>query len=252
MGNLEFFGFNELAQRRIKAKPAAPQSGSAQTAVSIDCSLDNLCVRILARHRDKIRAKKPYLAVSNLARIVKATLKLSNKQGFHATSLRDLASESGISMGGIYSYIDSKDTLLLMVLGEVITTATEVLESSPHDIKADPAAHLRWLIHAHIELTEQMLPWFVFSYMEAKTFPDAARNAAIDNEIAVERIFATTLKRGVDSGCFSIPDPDFTAALIKPLLQDWYVKRSKYRKRSISPHAYAEYVGDFVEAAIRS
>ena len=34
--------------------------------------------------------QKPHVAVANLARIVEATLTLSNRQGFHATSLRDL------------------------------------------------------------------------------------------------------------------------------------------------------------------
>jgi len=216
----------------------------------IDCSLDRLSARILERHRDRIRTQKPHLAVSNLGRIIKATLKLSNRKGFHATSLRDLASEAGMSMGGIYAYIDSKDTLLLMILGEVVSTALETLEAAPDEIKADPIRHLRWLIYVHIALTESMLPWFVFCFMEAKTFPDAAKKAAVDNEIAVERIFSNTLKQGVKFGLISTPDPDFTAALIKPLVQDWYVKRSKYRKRSISPQTYARQTADFIEAAL--
>ena len=41
-----------------------------------------------------------------------------------------------------------------------------------------------------------------------------------------------------------------TAALIKPLLQDWYVKRAKYHRRGIAPERYAQSVIDFVEAAI--
>ena len=40
------------------------------------------------------------MAVKNLVKIFKATLKLANRKGFHAMSLRDLCAESGMSMGG--------------------------------------------------------------------------------------------------------------------------------------------------------
>ncbi len=211
-----------------------------------------ICARILGRHRDAVSVQKQHLAVANLARIIQATLKLSNKQGFHATTLRDLAKASGLSMGGLYSYFDNKNTLVAMILGEVSLTVNEVLGAPPPELGKDPAAHLRWLIEMHIRLTEVMQPWFVFAYMEAKSFPVSARKMAIDSEAATERIFAVVLKEGVRERVFSINDPDLTASLIKPLLQDWYVKRSKYRKRGTTIGQYIEAVTTFVESAIRT
>jgi len=41
-----------------------------------------------------------------------------------------------------------------------------------------------------------------------------------------------------------------TASVIKAMLQDWYLKRSKYRKRSISVDQYSEFLLQFVEAFI--
>src|SRR5690606_33227582 len=72
-------------------------------------------------------------------------------------------------MGGLYSYFDSKDTLLLMILGEVDTTMREVLDAVPDEVRADPRAHLRWVVDAHVRLTEVMQPWFAFVFMEAKS-----------------------------------------------------------------------------------
>ncbi len=214
-------------------------------------STEALCERILARHRDAVRVQKPHIAVANLARIIEATLKLSNKQGFHATSLRDLAQASGLSMGGLYSYFDNKTTLLSMILGEVSTTVNEVLGAAPEEIAADPPAHLKWLIETHIRLTEAMQPWFVFAYMEAKSFPLAERRMAVDSEAATEEIFARVLRQGVAGGDFAVANVELTASLIKPLLQDWYVKRAKYRKRGTSIDAYIEAVATMVEAAVR-
>lgn len=213
-------------------------------------STEALCARILERHRDAIRIQKPHLAVANLARIIEATLKLSNRQGFQATSLRDLAKASGLSMGGLYSYFDNKTTLLSMVLGEVSTTVREVLASAPPEIAGDPPAHLRWLVEAHIRLTEAMQPWFVFAYMEAKSFPANERRMATDSEIATEEIFAGVLRQGVEQGAFDIADVELTASLIKPLLQDWYVKRGKYRKRGTTIEHYIDAVCAMVASAI--
>ena len=137
-----------------------PWAGSVSTEV--------LCARILERHRDVVRVRKPSVAVANLTRIVDATLKLSNKQGFHATSLRDLAKVSGLSVGGLYSYFDNKTTLLSMILGETAATVTEVLSRPPDDVTDDARAHLEWVIDTHVRLSEAMQPWFVFAFMEAK------------------------------------------------------------------------------------
>ena len=188
--------------------------------------------------------------MANLARIIEATLKLSNKQGFQATTLRDLAKATGLSMGGLYSYFSGKPMLLSMILREVASMVAEVLSEPPPRVAMDPGLHLRWLIEAHIRLTEAMQPWFVFAYMEAKAFPPSERKIAIDSEALTESIIARVLERGVQAGLFTLSDVGLTASLIKPLLQDWYVKRAKYRKRGISIDSYITAVIDFVTAAI--
>jgi hypothetical protein len=95
-----------------------------------------------------------------------------------------------------------------------------------------------------------MQPWFVFAFMEAKAFPPAARQAAIESELLAERVLAGIFERGNDRGIFRVADPSATAALVKPLLQDWYVKRGKYRRRGVTIDAYVETVTSFVEAAV--
>src|SRR5690606_10646736 len=121
-------------------------------------STEELCARILERHRGRIKVRKQQLVVANLSRIVTAFLRLSNRKGYHAMSLRELAVDSGLSMGALYTYFDSKETLLLMVVGEVAHTMREVLASVPEETRRDPRAHLRWLIDTHIRLTETMQP----------------------------------------------------------------------------------------------
>lgn len=215
-----------------------------------DLSMEALCARILERHAATIRVKKPAVAIANLARIVDTTLTLANRKGFHAMSLRDLAEQSGLSMGALYAYFDGKDTLLLMILGQVAGAVEEVLGQPPAAHADDPAARLHWLIETHIALTEAMHPWFVFAYLEAKAFPKEGRDLAVASELMTERLIADALEEGARRGRFAVADVVMTATLIKPLLQDWYVKRAKHRRRGVTPERYAAAVTAFVDAAI--
>ncbi|MZR13424.1 TetR family transcriptional regulator [Maritimibacter sp. DP07] len=208
-----------------------------------------LCAEILERHRSTIAVKKPAFAVRKLSLIVTAALELSNQKGFQAMSLRDLSAKSGVSMGGLYAYFDSKTTLLGMILGEVTEQVRTVLSEASPDVTETPAAHLDWLIETHIRLTEAMLPWFTFAFIEAKNFPLAERRMATDSEKLTEAIFADVISAGMKSGDFGPDTSPLLPALIKPLLQDWYVKRAKYRRRGVKIDVYIETVQRLVRSA---
>jgi len=208
-----------------------------------------LCRLMLERNRAAIATQKPDFAVRKLEAIVGAALRLSNKKGFAAMSLRELSQESGVSMGGMYSYFDSKTGLLKMILKEVAAAASAVLRQPPAGMHNDPQAHLMWFVEQHVALTEIMTPWFVFSFMEAKNFPVDQRRMATQSEEITEGFLVDILQAGMQSGVFRGADPLLTGALIKPLLQDWYVKRSKYRRRKVTVPTYVAEVKRIVLAA---
>lgn len=210
---------------------------------------EDLCRSMLERHRDTISVKKPAFAVRKLEAIITAALELSNSKGFQAMSLRDLSSASGVSMGGLYAYFDSKTTLLKMILVEVTEQVRRALLVPPDAVTADSQAHLDWLIDTHIRLTEAMLPWFTFAFMEAKNFPLEERRRAMDSELFTEEILARVIERGKAEGQLCPDTPPLLASLIKPLLQEWYVKRGKYRRRNVSIETYVTTVQDLVRAA---
>ena len=220
----------------IKASPTPDPVPGASLAMP---TIEELCRSILARHQDTISVRKPAVAVPRLARILEAALDLSNRGGFQAMSLRDLSQASGLSAGGLYAYFDSKTTLLKMILAEVADLVQRVLSSPPEAVTQDAVAHLTWLIDTHLRLTEALLPWFTFAFMEAKNFPPAERRMAVDSEMLTERFFTDVIAQGIATGQFRPETSPLLPALIKPLLQEWYVKRAKYRRRGITLDSYS-------------
>jgi AcrR family transcriptional regulator len=60
-------------------------------------------------------AKDEVLTESKQIQIVKGALKLFFVQGFHPTTIREIAEECNMSMGQLYHYISSKDDVLYLV-----------------------------------------------------------------------------------------------------------------------------------------
>jgi len=209
----------------------------------------DICWEIFAENRRSIRVKKEDTVVKNLERIFRSTLKISNQKGFQAMSMRDLGRETRLSMGALYSYFSGKEELLAMLQHQRRTITRRILEDRI-DHESDPTAKLRAAIRTHLYLSEAMQPWFYFSYMEAKNLSRKEQALAVASELYTEKIFADILTLGQNQGIFMSRDPQLTASIIKAMLQDWYLKRSKYAKRNISVDGYARFIWQFIQAFI--
>ena len=77
---------------------------------------------VFEMHKHKMEIKNPNIAIGNLEKIFSATFTLANTKGFQAMSLRDLSRETGISMGGLYAYIGSKNDLASVIEGVLRNT----------------------------------------------------------------------------------------------------------------------------------
>jgi TetR/AcrR family transcriptional regulator, cholesterol catabolism regulator len=202
---------------------------------------------IVAEHRDSIKTKKETTAVKNLELIFEATLEIANRKGFTAMTMRDLSEASGLSMGALYDYFTGKEELLAMVQRTGRAVTSRLLRQGLDGIE-EPVARLKAAIRTHIFLSEAMRPWFFFSYMEARHLGDEEKELAKRSELSVEGMIAEILRQGQATGVFVKSDPLLTAAVIKAMVQDWYLKRWKYAKRRVSVDRYANQVVDMVLA----
>jgi AcrR family transcriptional regulator len=203
---------------------------------------------LIAGHEDRIKVK-PETACKNLAKIVEATLAVANAKGFQAMSLRDLSAETEMSMGGLYAYIRSKDDLVQLIQRHGQLMAARVLEQHV-EREARPGEQLAQLIRAHVLLSELLRPWFYFSYMEAKNLPEKEKRDAVASELSVDEWLRRLIEQGMVQGDFQSVNAALVSALIKAMLQDWYLKRGKYKQRKISVEDYIVSVQGFVLRAL--
>ncbi|MES2739833.1 MAG: helix-turn-helix domain-containing protein [Pseudomonadota bacterium] len=200
---------------------------------------DNVWAIILDRNAARIGVKRRKPALENLPKIFDATFRLANEVGFRAMSLRDLCRETGLSMGGLYGYIDSKDQLAEMI-EDVVRLAGQALPRL-FDEAMPPLARLEGVLRASIYLSEILQPWFYFVYMDSRVLAPAQRAVAKQSEWYVQSFIAGIIEQ--------LPpraggDATLLAAHCLALSQDWYVKRWKYRAAKVP-------VDDFADSAVR-
>ncbi|MBW1782140.1 MAG: TetR/AcrR family transcriptional regulator, partial [Deltaproteobacteria bacterium] len=213
-------------------------------AVKQSCYLE-----FFAKNPQVFQIKKEKTISKNLERIFAAAIKISNKKGYHAMSMRDLSKEVHLSVGALYNYFSGKEELLEMMQRHRRTITSRVLKSNIAAEK-EPLSKLRAAIRTHLYLSEAMQPWFFFSYMEAKNIGPKERRAAVQGELNTEQMFADIISMGRDRGVFVTDNCQLTASIIKAMVQDWYLKRAKYARRRIDVEAYARFMIAFIEKSL--
>lgn len=206
-------------------------------------------LEFFASNREVFQIKKEKTISKNLEGIFAAALKISNKKGFHAMTMRDLSKEVELSTGALYNYFSGKEDLLEMMQRHRRNIASRVLKINIA-VEKEPLLKLRAAIRTHLYLSEAMQPWFFFSYMEAKNIGPRERKAAVQGELNTEKLFTDIISMGRDQGIFITDNCQMTASLIKAMLQDWYLKRAKYARRNVDVDSYARFMTAFIENSI--
>ena len=219
----------------------------AQFRRDTNLTMAGICREIFVQNRDSVKILKEEIAVRNLVNIVEATLKLCNRRGFAAMSLRDLCRETGLSMGALYSYFNGKDDLLRLIQRQGRAVILRILQTQMEEYD-DPRIRLRRVVQAHLYCSEIMQPWFYLSYMETRNFPTDEFEKSLEAELLTEKIIIDTIIEGQSRGIFRAINADLAGAATKSLLQDWYLKRWKYSGRKVTVEEYSAFVLDFLES----
>lgn len=194
-----------------------------------------------------IRIKKEKVAVKNLEKIFEATFRICTRKGFQGMTMRDLSTESGLSMGALYSYFATKEELLNTLQRVGNSFIARVLNESVANV-TEPWVKLQTVLRTHLYLSEMIQPWFFFSYMEAKNLAKREREKYIQGELFTEKIITDILIEAEKESLLRARNHQIAASVIKAMIQDWYLKRGKYAKRGITVDTYADIIIEWVES----
>lgn len=84
-----------------------------------------------------------------LEHILRTSARIFAQKSYHSTSMRDIASATGVSLAGLYHYCKSKDELLFLIQDHCFGRVLERLEERIRAVE-DPFEKLRIFIDNHL------------------------------------------------------------------------------------------------------
>jgi AcrR family transcriptional regulator len=141
-------------------------------------------------------------AVAREEQVRAAALRLFKEKGYHATSMRDIANAVGINKGSLYSYIKSKEDLLIPVFERAMGVLLVQIEQITADPSLPPTERLKRAIHAHVTAVADNLDVLTVYLSEWRQL---AAESLATNRAQRERyaaLFHQILRDGVATGEF--------------------------------------------------
>jgi len=158
-------------------------------------------------------------------RILEVALRLFASEGFHGTSIRDIARAVELQPSALYVHFPSKEHLLAELVRVAHEAHEAMLKESQRDVGDDPVEKLRALVRAHtiIHATYPHLAVIVNEEIRSLTTELAA--PALDARKRSSDLLRRVIDEGIARGCFSPPDKVVTMAAISGMgvrIPYWY------------------------------
>jgi AcrR family transcriptional regulator len=173
--------------------------------------------------------QNPPHVVRGRQRLVEAATALFSTKSYHETSVGDVASKAGISVGAVYLYIETKSDLLFLILNEVVERYRERvylisdMEGSSQERLSMAIREYYLVLDRHHVKTEIMYHEFGALMPDVKKY---LRQAETD----LEQAFVKIINAGIESAEFSSVDADLYARNILWIGHLWALNRGGVRR----------------------
>lgn len=179
-------------------------------------------------------------------RLYEAALELFGRDGYHAVSIRDIATALGQQPSAIYFHVASKQELLfeLALMGH--HAHFETLRNALMDAGSDPHDQLRAITAAHVNGHMTYPSMARLTNRELGSLTPEQLRTVLEIRTQTEQIIIDVLDRGVRMGAFAIDDTFLAAKAIGAMgvrLPEWW--------KDDSPRTREQVIDNYVAYALK-
>jgi AcrR family transcriptional regulator len=141
-----------------------------------------------------------------------AALRLFRDKGYHATSMRDIAAEVGINKGSLYSYIRSKEDLLIPFFERAMGLLLAEIEAISANESLTPTERLKCALKAHILNVTENLDILTVYLSEWRQLTADSLSTVRQQRERYAALFLAIIEDGIERGEFRASiDPRISA-----------------------------------------
>ena len=192
--------------------------------------------------------KRAALVEKRQGQICETAAKLFSKKGYHGTSIRDIARDSGLGIGPIYDYFKNKEEILFSVHKRIVELNYVKVRDSLVGID-DPVDKITMAIKTQFELVDELQDLYLFMYEEGHLLNHRFKKEIMRIERKTISLFEAILLEGQRRKIFKSFNSRICANMIILLNHGWVLKRWDLLKIDSSP-SQLRFTTEFILSAI--
>ena len=161
----------------------------------------------------KTSIKNPDLVQKRQNQICRGALKVFRKKGFHATSMREIAKSTRISLGNLYDYIEKKEDILFLVHKDILGQISRHFDETARNFK-NPIEQLVNVIREIAKLSSRLREEVLFIYSETKSLEKKYLHEILRKESEFVAKIEALIERGTEEDLFRCQNPAMQANII--------------------------------------
>lgn len=158
--------------------------------------------------------------------MIKAAVNLFKEKGFHRATTREIAKESGFSIGTLYEYIGSKEDILYLVCDAIYDEVSQKLKSRLNQ-DVEGIESIKIAVAALFKVIDDLQDEVLVMYQESKSLPKEALAYVLQKELEMTLMIEEIIQGCVDKGFLELTDKEVKLAAHNILVQShtWTFRR---------------------------
>lgn len=170
--------------------------------------------------------------------IIKAAVERFAVDGYHRTTIKDIADAAGFSSGLIYSYVKDKEDVLFLVFTSIFRTYQLEIPRRLEGV-TDPLQRFCTAVRAYCEAVDRNVGATVVGYRESASLRPELRKAIQKMELETNKLISGPIEECVEAGYFRAVNVDLLTFRLVFLAHGWALKHWHFA-RAISLDGYIE------------
>lgn len=188
------------------------------------------------------------LVATRRKQLAECAVELFSRQGYHPTTVRQIAKACGMSMGAFYHYIGSKEDLLSLLTDRDVSQFEDFCDHILGLTIRNPIPVLRQAIEKYFRLIDSNQDRILLLHQEARNLRKKVWQSIVDLELRVFAVFEKILVAGCKTGDFDVLNIGLTVHTIVITGQAWAVRRWYLKKH----YTIEEYITANTELFLKS
>jgi AcrR family transcriptional regulator len=161
--------------------------------------------------------------------VVAAAAELYGRNGFHKTTVKEIAQLAGVSAGLIYSYVKTKEDVLFLVLRSVLESYAREIPKALEGV-TDPVQRFCAAVRAYCEVVGAKPDATLLAYRETKSLGREQQTAIKEMELETNQLLIQCIDDCISAGYFRHINVELAAYRLALLAHGWALKAWRFKE----------------------